>query len=280
MIPRNRAFERAIGLAFFYIIAAFLAALVCLPFFWMISTSLKNRGTLMSIPIQWLPENPSLDSYTKLFGIRGFGTSILNSFYLSITCTLARLLCAAMAAYALAKTHFKGRERLFKLYITALMVPVQITFIPLFIIMTRLNLVNNLNAFILLQFFNAFAIFMLYQQMKTIHDSYIEAASIDGASHWQIFLRIVLPFCSGTLATLAILSFMDVWNDYLLPLVLLSDRSKFTLTVILSSLSTQYNNQYNLIMAGSLVSIIPILIVYIAMQKYFKGGLAVGGIKG
>jgi multiple sugar transport system permease protein len=116
--------------------------------------------------------------------------------------------------------------------------------------------------------------------MMAIHDSFIEAAVIDGAGPWRIFRRIILPLCGGTLATLAILSFMDLWNDYLLPLVLLSDRTKATLTILLSTLSGQYKNQYNLMMAGALVSIVPILIVYICAQKHFKEGLTVGGVKG
>ena len=185
-----------------------------------------------------------------------------------------------MAAFALSKIKFRARGLIFGLYVTALMIPAQTTFIPLFIVMSKLNLINNLNAFLFLQLFNAFAIFMLRQKMLTINDAYIEAATIDGAGMGRIFFKIILPLCSGTLATLAILSFMDLWNDYLLPLVLLTDRVNYTLPLILNSMQGQYNNQYNLMMAGSLVSIIPILIVYICAQKYFKEGLTVGGVKG
>ncbi|MDR1904180.1 MAG: carbohydrate ABC transporter permease [Treponema sp.] len=264
----------------FYAVLIILTVIVSLPFFWMISTSLKNRGALMSIPVEWLPKNPGLDAYQKLFTIPFFLKSIANSFYLAIACTLARLICAAMSAYGLTKIPFRGRGVILAVYISALMIPAQITFIPIFIIMSRAGLANNLNAFILLQLFNAFAIFMLCQHMRTIHDAYTEAALLDGANRWQIFSRIILPFCSGTLATLAILGFMDIWNDYLLPLTLLTDRSKATLTVLLSTLSSQYQSQYNLSMAGALVSIVPILAVYIGAQKFFREGLAVGGVKG
>lgn len=149
------------------------------------------------------------------------------------------------------------------------MIPSQITFIPLFIIMTNMHLTNSLNAFMLLQLFNAFAIFMMRQKMMTINDAYIEAAVIDGASMWRIFFKIILPMSGSAMATLAILAFMDMWNDYLLPLVLLSERSKFTLPLLLSTLSGQYKNQYNLTMAGALISIIPILIVYLAYGRKF-----------
>jgi len=234
----------------------------------------------MLLPVEWIPKTPTLDAYRKLLTIPNFTSSIANSFYISITCTVLRLLCAAMAAFALSKIKFRGRGLVFGLYITALMIPAQTTFIPLFIVMSKLNLINNLNAFLFLQLFNAFAIFMLRQKMLTINDAYIEAATIDGAGMGRIFFKIILPLCSGTLATLAILSFMDLWNDYLLPLVLLTDRMNYTLPLILNSMQGQYSNQYNLMMAGSLVSIIPILIVYICAQKYFKEGLTVGGVKG
>ena len=272
--------KRTTGKILFYVFALVIAFIVCIPFFWMVVTSLKNRGALMSVPVEWIPKEPTLEVYKKLFAMPNFTTSIANSFYLAIASTVARLICASMAAFALTKIAFKGREATFKIYLTALMIPAQITFIPLFIVMTRLHLTNSLNAFLLLQMFNAFAIFMLRQKMMTINNAYVEAAVIDGAGLWTIFGKIILPLCSGTLATLAVLSFMDLWNDYLLPLVLLTEKSKYTLPLLLSTLSGEFKNQYNLMMAGALVSIVPILIVYIAAQKYFKDGLTVGGVKG
>ena len=268
------------GKLFFYFLAIAMAIVVCIPFYWMIVTSLKNRGAIMSIPVEWIPAEPTLESYQKLFTMPNFANSMLNSFYIAITGTFVRVFSSAMTAYALTKIKFKGRDGLFRVYLVALMIPAQITFIPLFIIMTKLNLTNSINSFLFLQMFNAFAIFMLRQKMMTINNAYIEAALIDGASQWRIFIKIVLPFCSGTLATLAVISFMDLWNEYLLPLVLLTDQSKYTFPVLLSSMSGQYKNQYNLTMAGSLVSIIPILVVYICAQKYFKDGMTVGGVKG
>jgi multiple sugar transport system permease protein len=279
MIPKSKL-KKIASLVQYYIIAIILALIVGVPFFWMIITSLKSRGAIMSIPVEWIPKEPSLDAYVRLFSIPNFALSILNSFYLAVICTTANLLCAAMAAFALTKIPFKGQKLVFSLYLTAMMLPGQVTFIPIFIIMAKLELTNSLNAFVLLQFFNAFSIFMLRQHMKTIDKSYMEAAVIDGAGLWYIFWRIILPLCSPALATLGILTFMGSWNDYLLPLVLLSDRAKATLPVILSSMSGQYGTQYNIMMAGSLLSIIPILIVYICLQKYFKAGLTAGGIKG
>jgi ABC-type sugar transport system, permease component len=273
-------FRRTAAKALYYIFALLIAVIVCIPFFWMLVTSLKSKGALMLLPVEWIPQNPTLDAYRKLFTIPNFNSSIINSFYIAISSTVLRMLCAAMAAFALTKIPFRGREVIFGLFVTALMIPSQTTFIPLFIVMNKLNLINNLNAFLFLQLFNAFAIFMLRQKMLTINNAFIEAAIIDGAGMGRVFFKIILPLCPGTLATLAILSFMDLWNDYLLPLVLLTDRANYTLPLILNSMQGQYSNQYNLMMAGSLVSIIPILIVYVCAQKYFKEGLTVGGVKG
>ena len=280
MMTDSKIAKRILPKIIYYILALLIAFIVCIPFFWMLVTSLKSSGAMMLLPVEWIPKKPTLSIYHKLFGISNFWTSTINSFYVSIPCTAFRLLCASMAAFALTKIKFRGRRALFALFLTALMIPPQTTFIPLFIVMGKLNLLNNLNAFLFLQLFNAFAIFMLRQKMMTINDAFIEAATIDGAGMWRVFFQIILPLCSGTLATLAILSFMDLWNDYLLPLVLLTDRKNYTLPLILNSMQGQYSNQYNLMMAGSLISIIPILVVYIFAQKYFKEGLTVGGVKG
>ncbi|MFU0799059.1 MAG: ABC transmembrane type-1 domain-containing protein [Xylanivirga thermophila] len=273
-------FKKIIKKVVLYFIAIFIAVLVLMPFFWMISTSLKSRGAMMSIPIEWIPKEITLDSYKKILSIPNFLTSILNSFYLATTTTVVQIISASMAAFAFSKIKFKGREVLFKVYIATMMIPFQVIFIPLFIIMSSMKLTNNLSALLLLQFFNAFAIFMLRQQMMGISDDFIDAATIDGASQLRIFISIIIPLARGTIATLAVMAFMGSWNDYLFPLVMLSDRSKFTLPLILNSLSGQYSSQYNLLMAGSLISMIPIIILYMFMQKYFKAGLQVGGIKG
>lgn len=273
-------FKKIIKKVVLYFIAIFIAVLVLMPFFWMISTSLKSSGAMMSIPIEWIPKEITFDSYKKILSIPNFLTSILNSFYLATTTTVVQIISASMAAFAFSKIKFKGREVLFKVYIATMMIPFQVIFIPLFIIMSSMKLTNNLSALLLLQFFNAFAIFMLRQQMMGISDDFIDAATIDGASQLRIFISIIIPLARGTIATLAVMTFMGSWNDYLFPLVMLSDRSKFTLPLILNSLSGQYSSQYNLLMAGSLISMIPIIILYMFMQKYFKAGLQVGGIKG
>ena len=184
--------RRIIGKVAFYVLGLLVAIIVCIPFYWMIITSLKGRGAIMSIPVEWIPKEPTLDAY-KNFCYAGICGLYLQQLYVSVLCTAVRLLCAAMAAFALTKIPFKGRNAVFGIYVTALMIPSQITFIPLFIIMTNMHLTNSLNAFMLLQLFNAFAIFMMRQKMMTINDAYIEAAVIDGASMWRIFSKSYCP---------------------------------------------------------------------------------------
>ncbi|NLU52499.1 MAG: carbohydrate ABC transporter permease [Clostridiaceae bacterium] len=271
--------NKYISTLIFYVVGGLTAAILLIPFFWMIVTSLKTKGALLSIPVEWIPKNPSLAAYEKIFKLEGFSKAIFNSFYLAITTTIVQILSASMAAYAFSKIRFKGNEALFRVYLATMMIPFQVVFIPLFIISSSLRLTNSLNAFLLLQLFNPFAIFMLRQKMMGINDSFIEAAIIDGANHFHIFTKVILPLSSGVIATLGIMSFMGSWNDYLLPLVMISDKKKFTLPLILNSLNGQYGSDYNLLMAGSLISIIPILIVFMFAQKYFRSGLQVGGVK-
>lgn len=265
---------------FFYFSATLIAIFMLLPFFWMISTSLKNSGAVMTIPIKWIPENPSLDAYKRVFNIFPFARAIFNSVFVAVATTLITVLSSAMAAYVFAKFEFKGREILFSLYLATLMIPKQVTMIPNFLIIRELRLLNTFTGLMLPSLFNAFATFMLRQNIKTVPDSYIEAAVMEGSSQFRIFKDIILPLIKPTLATLTVITFMEAWNRYLWPLIVLTDRSKMTLPVGLSLLNGQYGEQYNLLMAGSLISIIPMLLVYIFAQKYFEKGLSVGGIKG
>lgn len=276
----NRKNHKLSSTVIFYGMSTLVAVIILIPFLWMIITSLKSKGALLSIPVEWVPKEPSLKAYQKIFGLQDFSGAIFNSFYLAVSTSTVQMLAAAMAAFAFSKIRFKGRESLFRIYLGTMMIPFQVIFIPLFIVMSSLKLANSLNAFLLLQLFNPFAIFMLRQKMMTISDSFIEAAIIDGATQFQIFRKVILPLSSGILATLGVMAFMGSWNDYLFPLVMISDKKKFTLPLILNSLQGQYGNEYNLLMAGSLISILPILIVYMFAQKYFRSGLQVGGIKG
>lgn len=272
--------RRRLGQAGYYITSILLAVLALIPFLWMISTSLKSRGALMSIPIEWIPAEPTLDAYTEVFSRFPFLRTIGNSLFISVTFTLITLVSASMAAFAFAKLRFRGSGVILSIYIATMMIPTQVTMIPLFVVMNRLGLIDSYASVILPSMFKPFAVFLLVQQMKTIPNDYLDAARIDGAGLFHIYFRVALPLCIPTLATLAVTTFMESWNDYLWPLLMLTDRNKMTLPIALSTLNGQYNTEYNVLMAGSLISMIPIIIIYIAAQKQFKAGLMAGGIKG
>ena len=272
--------RRRLGQAGYYIISILLAVLALIPFLWMISTSLKSRGALMSIPIEWIPAEPTLDAYTEVFSRFPFLRTIGNSLFISVAFTLITLVFASMAAFAFAKLRFRGSGVILSIYIATMMIPTQVTMIPLFVVMNRLGLIDSYASVILPSMFKPFAVFLLVQQMKTIPNDYLDAARIDGAGLFHIYFRVALPLCIPTLATLAVTTFMESWNDYLWPLLMLTDRNKMTLPIALSTLNGQYNTEYNVLMAGSLISMIPIIIIYIAAQKQFKAGLMAGGIKG
>lgn len=272
--------RRRLGQAGYYIISILLAVLALIPFLWMISTSLKSRGALMSIPIEWIPAEPTLDAYTEVFSRFPFLRTIGNSLFISVAFTLITLVSASMAAFAFAKLRFRGSGVILSIYIATMMIPTQVTMIPLFVVMNRLGLIDSYASVILPSMFKPFAVFLLVQQMKTIPNDYLDAARIDGAGLFHIYFRVALPLCIPTLATLAVTTFMESWNDYLWPLLMLTDRNKMTLPIALSTLNGQHNTEYNVLMAGSLISMIPIIIIYIAAQKQFKAGLMAGGIKG
>lgn len=272
--------KHTLGTLCYYAVAVLLALIALVPFFWMLSTSLKSRGALMSIPIEWIPAEPTLDAYTTVFERFPFFQTILNSLFISVSYTVITLFSASLAAYAFTKIRFKGSGFLLGVYLATMMIPTQVTMIPLFVVMNQMGLINHYASVILPSVFKPFAVFMLVQQMRTIPGDYMDAARIDGASVFGIYRNVILPLCVPTLATLAITTFMESWNDYLWPLLMLTDRSKMTLPIALSTLNGQYSTEYNVLMAGSLISMIPIILIYIFAQKYFKNGLMAGGIKG
>lgn len=272
--------KKRVNTVCFYVIAIGLAVIAMIPFLWMISTSFKSRGALMSIPIQWLPKEPTWAAYIKVFSKFPFAKTIGNSLFISVSYTVITLLSSSMAAFAFAKLRFTGSKLLLGGYLATMMIPTQVTMIPLFVIMNRLGLTDSYASVIMPSIFRPFAVFMLVQQMRTIPNDFLDAARIDGASVFQSFRQVALPLCAPSLATLSITTFMESWNDYLWPLLMLSDKNKMTLPIALSTLNGQYNTEYNVLMAGSLISMIPILIIYMIAQKQFKDGMMAGGLKG
>ncbi len=265
----------------FYVTISAAGFFVIVPFLWMISSSLKTREALRTIPIRWIPLRPSLDAYKTILSSRNFdfGTALFNSLFLAVTMTTVSVLSAAMAAYIFAKVPFKGREKIFSLYLATMMIPGAVTMIPNYVILKYLGLLDTFSGLISPSVANAFGTFLLKQNMVMIDNSYLEAAVIDGATLIQIFWKVVLPMSKPALFTLVLFSFMGSWNSYLWPLIVLTKRSKQTLQVVLGTMSSQFGSYEHLLMAGAVITIIPILIVYIFTQRFVDKGLAVGGLK-
>jgi len=270
---------RTASRALFYAVATAVAAFVLMPFFWMISTSLKDGGALLALPIRWVPEEPTLAAYREIFRLFPFARAIWNSVFVSATTVLLTVGSASLAAYVFAKMKFPGRELIFLLILATLMIPRQVTIIPLFIVLKQMGLINTFTGLLAPSIFHAFGIFMLRQHMLTIPNDYLDAAVMDGASQARVFADVIVPLAAPAMATLSVLVFMEAWNDYFWPLVVLSEETKMTLNVALSKLNGRYQTRYNLLMAGSLLSMLPMILVYLGAQKYFRRGLQIGGLK-
>ncbi|MCF7933228.1 MAG: carbohydrate ABC transporter permease [Spirochaetia bacterium] len=274
--------DRVVRRILFYVLISIIAMAAIIPFLWMLSTSFKAREAIHTIPIRWIPKEPSVEAYTQIFKLSNvnFVRSIFNSFYVSIMLTIIPLLTSAMAAFAFAKLEFKGKHALFSVFLFTMMLPGTITMIPNFITLKTLGLLNSYSALLLPALCNAFAIFFIRQNMMRISNIYIEAAVIDGASLYRIFWTLMLPLTKPVLFTMGLFNFMGAWNSFLWPLIVLSNRNKWTLQLGLGNMGTQFGNYQHYLMAGSLISIVPIVIVYIIAQKYVEEGLATGGLKG
>jgi multiple sugar transport system permease protein len=264
---------------FFYLVATAVAAFVLMPFLWMLSTSFKEGGALLALPIRWIPEEPTVEAYREIFSLFPFARAIWNSVFVAASTVFLTVGSASLAAYVFAKMRFPGREVLFIIILATLMIPRQVTIIPLFIVLKQIGLINTFTGLLAPTIFHAFGIFMLRQHMLTIPDDYLDAAAMDGASQARVYAQVIVPLAAPAMATLSVLVFMEAWNDYFWPLVVLSEETKMTLNVALSKLNGQYQTRYNLLMAGSLLSMLPMILVYLGAQKYFRRGLQVGGLK-
>lgn len=263
----------------FYLVAAAFVIFLILPFLWMLSTSFKSAGALIVIPIQWIPRAPTVAAYAEIFEIFPFGLALRNSVYVAAMSVTITVLSCSMAAFAFAKLRFRGKEVLFAFVLATLMIPQQVTIIPLFLVLRSIGLINTFTGLLAPSVFNGFAIFLLRQHMRTIPNDYLDAARIDGASLLQMYRSVVMPMSVTSVATVGVLTLMQAWNDYFWPLIVLTKERMMTLNVALSRLNGQYSTDYATLMAGSLLSMVPIILVYAAAQKYFASGIQVGGVK-
>ena len=250
------------------------------PFVWMALGSLKPQSELVKVPPTWIPEHPTLHNYGRLFDLP-FGRFFVNSLVIAGSVTLANLLFCAMVGYALAKLRFAGSKLVFLLVLATLMVPGSVTVIPLFVLMSKLNLVDTYWAVILPFAAGPFGVFMMRQFMRAIPDDLIEAARIDGAGEFKIFWRIVLPLTVPGLAALGIITFLASWNNFLWPLIVLTSEEMYTLPVGLATFAVgQHQADYGLLMAGAVALVLPIIIVFLLLQRHFTETVAATGLKG
>ena len=272
--------RNAIGEYAFTAFAALVALLVLMPLLWMVSVSLMHPGAAAQFPPPLLPEQPTLDNYRTLFQDYGIDRYAFNSLLVSVLATFLALLFVVPAGYAFAKLRFGGRDAIFQALVAALVVPGQIGMLPLFLELKAMGLVNSYAGALVPWLAGIFGIFMVRQFCLGIPNELIEAARIDGAGEWRIFLRIIMPMCGPAVATLTILSFLASWNNFLWPLVVATKEDMYTLPVALALYSVGQNAaRYGLMMAGAVVVVLPILLVFVFLQRYFVQGIALTGIK-
>jgi len=272
--------NRAIGKTLTYLLLIIIAFLMLIPFVWMISASLKLNKDVFSFPIQWIPENPRWKNYLDIWTKIPLLTFIKNSAKLTIIVTLLQLFTSSFAAYAFAKLDFKGKNLLFLGYIATIAVPWQAYMVPQFMMMRSWHLNNTHLAIICLQAFSAFGVFMMKQFYEGIPTDLCEAARIDGLSEYGIWLKIMLPLSKPAISTLTIITFVNTWNDFLGPLIYLTETRLKTIQIGLRMFISQYSAEYGLIMAASVIALIPVLIIFLSLQKYFVQGVASSGLKG
>lgn len=263
-----------------YVVLIALAILMLIPFAWMLSASLKLDKDVFIFPIQWIPENPRWRNYIDIWTKIPLSKFVLNTTKLTIIVTFLQLFTSSFAAYAFAKLDFRYRNILFLSYIATIAMPWQVYMVPQFIMMRSFHLNDTHLAIICLQAFSAFGVFMMRQFYQGIPDELCEAARIDGMSEYQIWGRIMLPLSKPALSTLTIFTFVATWNDFLGPMIYLKTEAKKTLQIGLRMFISQYSSEYGLIMAASVLSLIPVLIVFLSLQKYFVEGIAATGVKG
>lgn len=276
----KKSSKRKINKVLLYVVLITITVVMLIPFLWMLSASLKFDKDVFTVPIKWIPENPKWDNYKIIWTKIPLMKFVLNTSKITLIVTVLQLLTSSFAAYAFAKLQFKSKNALFLGYIATIAVPWQVYMVPQFIMMRSIGLNDTHLAIICLQAFSAFGVFMMRQFYQGVPDSLCEAARIDGMSEYKIYRKIMLPLSKPALSTLTIFTFVATWNDFLGPSIYLTTESKKTLQIGLRMFIGQYSSEYGLIMAASVISLIPVLIVFLCLQKYFVEGVAATGIKG
>jgi multiple sugar transport system permease protein len=276
----RRPFRRVAPRALLYVLLVIGGLAMLFPFAWMVSTSLKPDVAVFQTPPQLIPKPFQPSNYSTVVHIFPVWRFLINSVLVAVISTTLQVGTSAMAAYAFARIKFRGSGALFMVYLTTLMVPFQVTIVPLFVEMKYLHFVNSYPGLIVPSIASAYGTFLLRQAFLSLPAELEEAAFVDGASHWTVFTRIALPLVRPSLATFAVLSFIGSWNSFLWPLVIISSQNLMTLPVGLSNLQGEHLTAWNLVMAGATISVLPILLVYLVAQKQIVRGFVLSGVKG
>ena len=250
-----------------------------IPVLWIILSSFKSGMDLYEWPPRLIPKTFSLDNYKAAFSQGNFLLYFGNSLFVTIASTALTLLINSMAGFALAKYKFKGRQFIFIVFISTLMIPLEVIMIPIFTIISRLGLYNSFLGLIIPPAATPTGLFLIRQFLLSVPDSILEAARIDGASEWEIYWKLILPIAKPVISVLAIFSFMWRWNDFLWPLIVISDPKKYTVQLAISNFIGEFNVDWNSLIAMSVLTMIPVLIVFILFQKNFVQGMVTSGMK-
>jgi multiple sugar transport system permease protein len=256
------------------------SAVMIMPFVWMVSTSLKTPPEIFRYPPTWIPDPVAWENYARTLSAIPFGRYYFNSLFVAVSVTLLQIVTASLGAFAFARMRFRGRDALFLMYLATLMIPFQVTMIPNFILIRYLGWYDSFQALIFPTAFSAFAVFLLRQFFMGIPLEMDEAARMDGAGSFRIWWQIIMPLSTPVLAALTIFTFLGSWNDFLWPLIITNSVSTRTIPVGLAAFQGEYNTQWNLLMAGSVIALLPVLIVYFFAQRRFIEGITLSGMGG
>ena len=270
----------AVKTAFMYAALIIMAVIMLIPFAWMLSASLKFEKDVFSFPIVWIPPVPQWSNYAEIWKKVPLLTGFFNTTKLTVCTTVLQLVTSSFAAYAFAKLSFKGRDTIFMMYVMTISIPWQVYMVPQYKMMTLFGLTDSHLGIILMHAFTAMGVFLMRQFFIGIPNELLEAARIDGLSEYGIWARLMLPLSKPAIATLCITSFTFEWNDFMGPLIYLSSQKKKTIQLMLRMFNSQYSSNYAQIMAAATVALIPVLILFIGLQRYFVEGVASSGIKG
>ena len=255
------------------------AVLTMAPLLWMVSASLMPAGESTTLPLRFLPSAPTLEHYRALFERMNLGRHLWSSTIVATSATVISLLLNSMAGYAFAKLRFGGRDTLFRILLSALVIPAQVSMLPLFLLLKEMGIVNTYLAAIVPGMASVFGIFLVRQYAMAIPDTLLDAARIDGAGEFRIYWSLVLPFCRPVLATLAVFTFLGTWNDFLWPLIVLADDDLYTLPVALANLLGEHAQDTELMMAGAVLTVLPVLVLFVALQRQYVAGITAGALK-